>query len=317
MLRATPDPVGEVCLSIDVGSQNAGVCLFDAAHQQILYLNTHALLTEHEHFVTSTQDVQHHLNDITALIGTLLHGRDYWVLVEQQYLDQDAKAGLYFNLQLQMLIEMYYLQKGKRVLTVHATKRYPFLGIHGWKQDTRTARKNKVVKVVSRLLDPAEFADNTFAARQHNLADWESRAPSNRRDMADALAQALSFYYRHLSDVLEGNVRLPQTSQHNMQLPQTPHKRPKRQSRQAPVSPRTSLHAKLQQTIDQLQTKYRREFRGISTDANRLLFVHNKSPSDADLSTFMTALNRFDGQGRTPLTEATPLSNRLAYLVPH
>lgn len=91
------------------------VCVcFDAAHQLILYLNTHALLTEHEHFVTSTQDVQHHLNDITALIGTLLNGRDYWVLVEQQYLDQDAKAGLYFNLQLQMLIEMYYLQKGTK-----------------------------------------------------------------------------------------------------------------------------------------------------------------------------------------------------------
>lgn len=74
----------------------------------------------------------------SPLLETVLNGRDYWVLVEQQYMDSDAKAGLYFNLQLQMLIEMYYLQKGKQVCTVHATKRYPFLGIHGWKLDTRT-----------------------------------------------------------------------------------------------------------------------------------------------------------------------------------
>jgi hypothetical protein len=125
-------------------------------------------LAIHESFVTSTADVKEHLDEMMALIETLLQGRDYWVLVEQQFMDADAKAGLYFNIQLQMRIEMYFLQKGRAVKTIHATRRYPFLGIHTWKTDTRAARKNKVVKVVSRLLDPAEFPNNTFATRQHN-----------------------------------------------------------------------------------------------------------------------------------------------------
>jgi Holliday junction resolvasome RuvABC endonuclease subunit len=175
-----------------------------------MYMRTHKLLAEHESFVTSTADVKEHLDEMTALIEILLQGRDYWVLVEQQFMDADARAGLYFNIQLQMLIEMYYLQKGRAVKTIHATKRYPFLGIHTWKTDTRAARKNKVVRVVSRLLDPSEFQHNTFATRQHNLVDWDhalTKSPADRRDMTDALVQALCHYYRHVSDVLDGNVR--------------------------------------------------------------------------------------------------------------
>jgi Holliday junction resolvasome RuvABC endonuclease subunit len=210
MLRDIPQALGDLCLSIDVGSQKAGVCLFDAAAQRIMYMRTNKLLSEHESFVTSSADVKEHLDGLTALVETLLQGRDYWVLVEQQFMDTDAKQGLYFNIQLQMLIEMYYLQKGKAVKTIHATKRYPFLGIHTWKTDTRVARKNKVVRVVSTLLHPTEFQHNTFATRQHNLVDWDhalTKSPADRRDMADALVQALCHYYRHVSDVLDGNVR--------------------------------------------------------------------------------------------------------------
>jgi Holliday junction resolvasome RuvABC endonuclease subunit len=172
-------------------------------------MRTRKLLAEHESFVTSTADVKEHLDEMTALVEIWLQGRDYWVLVEQQFMDADARAGLYFNIQLQMLIEMYYLQKGRAVKTIHATKHYSFLGIHTWKTDTRAARKIKVVKVVSRLLDPSEFQHNTFAARQHNLADWDhalTKSPADRRDMADALVQALCHYYRHMSDVFEGSV---------------------------------------------------------------------------------------------------------------
>src|SRR5512139_3736248 len=100
MLRNIPQALGDVCLSIDAGSQKAGVCLFDAAAQRILNLRTHKLLAEHEGFVKSTADVKPHLDDLTALIETLLQGRDYWVLVEEQFMDTDAKAGLYFNIQL-------------------------------------------------------------------------------------------------------------------------------------------------------------------------------------------------------------------------
>jgi Holliday junction resolvasome RuvABC endonuclease subunit len=321
MLRNIPQALGEVCLSIDVGSQKAGVCLFDAAAQRILYMRTHKLLAIHESFVTSTADVKEHLDELTALIETLLQGREYWVLVEQQYMDADAKAGLYFNIQLQMLIEMYFLQKGRAVKTIHATKRYPFLGIHTWKTDTRAARKNKVVKVVSRLLDPTDFQHNTFATRQHNLVNWNhalTKSPADRRDMADALVQALCHYYRHLSDVLDGHVHATRNVAAVTPSPQPhPCKRSKstNPSTQLSVSPRTVLRANLQKTLAKLQTKYRAQLRGLGSDAERLLAVHAKDQNDENLARFMLALNRFNAQGTAPSTATeTPLANRLAYL---
>jgi hypothetical protein len=102
MLRNIPQALGDLCLSIDVGSQKAGVCLCDAAAQWIMYMRTHKLMAEHESFITSTAEVKEHLDKMTALIEILLQGRDYWVLVEQQFMDEDARAGLYFNIQLQM-----------------------------------------------------------------------------------------------------------------------------------------------------------------------------------------------------------------------
>jgi Holliday junction resolvasome RuvABC endonuclease subunit len=284
-------------------------------------MRTHKLLSEHESFVTSTADVKEHLDGLTALVETLLQGRDYWVLVEQQFMDADAKQGLYFNIQLQMFIEMYYLQKGKAVKTIHATKRYSFLGIHTWKTDTRAARKNKVVRVVSRLLDPAEFQDKTFATRRHNLVDWGHAlmsSPADRRDMADALVQALCHYYRHLSDVLDGNVHETRDVAAVTPPPQPqPRKRSKstNPSTQLSVSPRTVLRANLQKTLAQLQTKYRAQLRGLGSDAARLLAVHGKDPNDKNLARFMLALNRFNGQGTAPFTtDETPLANRLVYL---
>jgi hypothetical protein len=50
-------------------------------------MRTHKLLAEHESFVTSTADVKEHLDEMTALIEILLQGRDYWVLVEQQFME--------------------------------------------------------------------------------------------------------------------------------------------------------------------------------------------------------------------------------------
>jgi nucleosome binding factor SPN SPT16 subunit len=82
------------------------------------------------------------------------------------------------------------------------------------------------------------------------------------------------------------------------------------------VSPRTALRIKLQKTIATLQTKYRAQFRGLGSDAERLLKVHEKDPSDKNLANFMLALNRFNAQGTAPsIATETPLANRLAYLV--
>jgi hypothetical protein len=40
------------------------------------------------------------------------------------------------------------------------------------------------------------------------------------------------------------------------------------------VSPRTALRANLQKTLATLQTKYRAQLRGLGSDAERLLAVH-------------------------------------------
>jgi hypothetical protein len=82
------------------------------------------------------------------------------------------------------------------------------------------------------------------------------------------------------------------------------------------VSPRTALRANLQKTLATLHTKYRAQLRGLGSDAESLLAVHEKNPKDADLARFMLALNRFNAQGTTPwIVDEKPLANRLAYLV--
>jgi hypothetical protein len=109
--------------------------------------------------------------------------------------------------------------------------------------------------------------------------------------MADALVQALCHYYRHLSDVLDGNVReiMPVAA---VTPPQhIPRKRSKgtNHSMKLSVSPRTALRANLQKTLATLQTKYRAQLRGLGSDAERLVAVHEKDPKDADLARFMLA----------------------------
>jgi hypothetical protein len=136
--------------------------------------------------------------------------------------------------------------------------------------------------------------------------------------MADALVQALCHYYRHLSDVLDGNVR---EIRDVAAVTPSPQPQPRKKSKstnpsiQLSVSPRTALRVNLQKTLAKLQTKYRAQLRGLGSDAERLLAVHENDPKDADLARFMLALNRFNAQGTAPWTaNETPLANRLAYL---
>jgi hypothetical protein len=231
-------------------------------------------------------------------------------------MDADAAGGLYFNIQLQQCIAMYFLQKGKQVQTIHPTKRYPFLGIHGWRQDSRASRKAKVVRVVSRLLDPnSTLSGNQFASRQHNLLDWE--AHTQKHDMADALAQCLSYYYRHLTDVLECRTVRLGTAGAATPVTQTPRSTSKRQrTAQQDVSPATRLRAQLQRTLSQLQISHYDALRGLSSNAERLQAVWRRDLADTHLAAFLQGLDRYNGQGSSLNTpEATTLSNRLSYLM--
>lgn len=77
MLRPTPQPPGEMCLSIDVGSQKCAFCLFDSspAAQRILFLAKTRLLDEHAYVVHEPAEVKGHLDRVVHQVETLLNGR--------------------------------------------------------------------------------------------------------------------------------------------------------------------------------------------------------------------------------------------------
>ena len=80
--------------------------------------------------------------------------------------------------------------KGNFIRTIHATKRYPFLDVDGWEQDTQWRRKQRVVDVVSNILNPA-MPGNAFAQRVHDdLTNWHQCHPVQGHDIADAIASA-------------------------------------------------------------------------------------------------------------------------------
>jgi hypothetical protein len=160
--------------------------LFDGSPdvQTILYTTRRPLLDAHADVIHDVTAVKRHLDDITHITETLLKGRPYWVLVEEQFTqfrtDSEAKrCALVFTLQLESCISMYYAQKGVQVRTIHATKRFPFLGYAGWKQDTRWDRKQRVAAEVSKLLDKS-VAGNAFAHRQHDSCCFQLQKSRRR-----------------------------------------------------------------------------------------------------------------------------------------
>jgi Holliday junction resolvasome RuvABC endonuclease subunit len=203
MLRNNPKPPGKYCLSIDPGTQNAGVCAFDSTSQTIVYWNRHKLLDVHEQVVHSTDQVKRYLYSITDNVEATLKSNDYWVLVEEQPWDSDSKKGIVFNLQLQQAIVMYFLCEGKAVRVLNASERYKFLGIRNWQQMTRHFHKVSTANAVRQLLEASE--GNLFAGRNHDLRVCQA-AGENQHDMADALGQLLCYFYRNRDAVVAGRV---------------------------------------------------------------------------------------------------------------
>jgi hypothetical protein len=109
---------------------------------------------------------------ITDNVTAALKSDDFWVLVEDQPWDADAKKGIVFNLQLQQAIVMYYLCRDKTVRVLSASERYKFLGIKSWQQMTRHVRKVSTANAVRQLLEAGD--GNAFAGRNHNLRVWQA-----------------------------------------------------------------------------------------------------------------------------------------------
>jgi hypothetical protein len=273
--------------------------LFDSspAAQRILFLAKTQLLDEHAYVVHDPAEVKGHLDSVVHQVETLLNGRPYYCLIEMQYFDQEASRGLVFPLQLESCIGMYFVQKGIPVRIIHATKRYSFLNIHGWKQDSRWRRKQRVVEVVSNILNPA-VPGNAFAHRNHDLSAWNSSPPAQRHDVADAIAQCFVFHYRNLQAVYEcrpslpvGTANTPTTSQQAIQPPSQ--QTTARQGRQQAPS-LAEMRGKLERTLAQLKIDYYELLKGEASNSARLLKVYRQHPSNKHLKAFLEALNSFN-----------------------
>lgn len=124
-----------------------------------MYTAKRPLLDEHAKVIHGVTTVKRKLDDIIHTVRTLLKGRPFWVLIEEQFTqfqaDSAKRCSLVFTLQLESCISMYFVQQGIEVRTIHSTKRFPFLGYQGWKQDARWDQKQRVAAEVSNLLDPS------------------------------------------------------------------------------------------------------------------------------------------------------------------
>jgi Holliday junction resolvasome RuvABC endonuclease subunit len=310
MLRNRPKPPGDAVLSIDVGSQNAGICCFDSRSQRILYWRKMKLLDEHQCSIADTKPVIDRLEDIYDTVQTQLNSRPFWVLLERQHLDQQSKQKinpLLFNSQLEMICSTFFNMKGCVVRTVEPSLRYPFLGIHEWKKFKRHARKKQVVQKVQELL--TQSPGNAFAARQHDLSQWNST--SHRTDMADSLAQCLYFYFRNKGNLLEGKVVTGPPQQAAEQL-DTPAPAPKRKKVIADKPPKaTQVQAALEKLLTDLEIKQYNRVKGLKTNAARVFAAHKHNPERT--REFMLLLNKFN-QKTKGINSEQHLAHRLAHL---
>lgn len=318
MLRAAPQPISEVCLSIDIGSINAAVCLFDGSPsaQQILWLDKRQLLETHAYIVHDYEAVKRHLDAIKYQAETILQGRPYWVLVEQQYFDTESKSGLVFNVQLESAVAMYFRANHIDVRLIQATKRYPFLGLDGWAKNTRYERKKRVVATIKELLDPSQ-PGNMFGRKPHNLEAWKEQANSSRHDMADAIAQCLCHYYRNLQAVRECTVHAPGVASSPTSGPAAvaaaAQAGPSRQQ-QAQRPSKIAVHGKLTRTLNQLGIDYGALLKGEPTASRKLFKVWQSNPNNPHLISFMQMLNDYNSQG-AQITEEAALERRLTPLL--
>jgi hypothetical protein len=343
MLRNNPKPPGQYCVSVDPGTQNAGVCAVDGTNQTIVYWRQHKLLDVHEQVVRSTDQVKRHLDSIKDNVEAALKSNDYWVLVEQQPWDSYAKTGLVFNLQLQQAIVMYFLCQGKSVRVLSASERYKFLGIENWQQMNRHFRKVSTATAVRRVLEPKN--DNLFARRNHDLRMWQA-AGENQHDMADTLGQVLCYFYRNKDAVAAGRVveaeitnRLvaPEqlgTSSAQQQQQQQPSLRYNRRSggsggagpshkKAKHDSAARHIHAKalLQQTLTKLQAEHlellpcaQDSAQQQSSNEEKLYKVYRTHSNSRTLQEFLRYLSNYNQKG-TNLRNVANLNARLTHLL--
>lgn len=162
-----------------------------------------------------------------------------------------------FNLQLESCISLYYVTRGIQVKTIHATTRFSFLGINGWNQHNRYTRKQKVVNEITKLLDTT-LPGNMFASRDHDLTGWHKYHRHERHDVADALAQCLTYYYRNKSQVMACNPApiMQQSTADTSTPPSYQQAGTTQRKRQQQKPSKAELRGKIEMALAQLRIDY-------------------------------------------------------------
>ena len=302
MLKTKPAPPKDICLSIDPGSSVCAWCLWDG--NTILHWATHKLMSEHSSTVEDTADVINRINEIMVIIDALLHGRDYYVLIERQMVGtKDLKRALLFNRELMQILITYFTLRGKSVQLIDASERYEFMGIQKWRSLQRAQRKDAVVKQVDTLLKTRPDG-NVFANKQHDLGQWDQNL--SRRDLADSLSQCLARSFRNFKDVFTGTRILPNTPK-PIPLPAAAPKRKKREE----ISTKEEIHAKLQALITHLKIRHPSTQAAGLSNHDRIIRAHQQDANNKQIAKFMQLLTAVNKKG-TDIGTAANLASRLA-----
>ena len=313
MLRPQPSIAEDLVLAIDIGSVNAAFCLFCRSTQAISYWQLHALLDQHSPRVRDTSEARKHLDSIMQALQPHLAGRTCQVLVEDQVLkgnsDKDlAKKGIYFLIQLQQCVSMYFLCQGCKVQTLDASERYTFMGISSSKP-SRHQKKQAVVHKLKNLLTPG----TAFATQPHDLSAWGVK--SKKDDLADALCMALQASYRNLNNVYERHIAT--TGPHSEQPPPKRRKPNRHQQQAAPTvaaldGSKEHLQGKLQALLTHLDMQHHALIRAHQDNASKIAAVFS-SVQDKRLGSFMELLHAYNKLG-TNARDSSQLASRLGRL---
>jgi hypothetical protein len=281
-----------------------------------LYWQMNKLLDQHAPQIRDTSEVKRHLDVVMHHLQPHLAGRSLQVLVEDQVLkgksDKDiARKGIFFTVQLQQCVSMYFLCQGCNVQTVDASQRYSFMGITTSKM-SRHQKKQAVVGKLRSLL--TQGAGNDFALQPHDLSAWSQAAKKD--DLADALGMALQASYRNLTAVREKHIVVTGTNNTSNQQ-HRPKRRKQTAKQQAPAAAlagtKEEVHATLQALLTHMDMEHHAVVRRHGDDASKIAAVFAAHPQDKRLTKFMQLLHALNQLGLNA-SNTTQLASRLARL---
>jgi hypothetical protein len=275
----------------------------------------HKLLDQHAPQIRDTSEVKRHLDAVMQALQPHLARHKFQVLVEDQVLkgnsDKDiARKGIFFTVQLQQCVSMYFLCQGCNVQTVGASRRYSFMGITTSKM-SRHQKKQAVVGKLRSLL--TQGAGNDFALQPHDLSAWSQAAKKD--DLADALGMALQASYRNFTAVREKHIV---TGTNNTSYQEhRPKRRKQTAKQQAPAAAlagtKEEVHATLQALLTHMDMEHHALVRRHSNDASKIAAVFAAHPQDKRLTKLMQLLHALNQLG-VNASNTTQLASRLARL---